>query len=292
MSDLKAMRTLLAIRDSGSLTMASLQMDEPKSTLSRRISILETELDEKLTYQNGRRMSLTEAGLCYAGYCEQILQLDYSARQAVKGLRSTLSGKITVGLSTDFSRGWATESLHNFMKKFPDITLEVKILDCAQLTEDPSIDLWVSCCSEKNQSGVRSRLIGSWEQGLYCCHSENRMSNIEQLKTHHWICSHQNIDDIRFDFHGKSIQFQPEHSTVISSVHMRADAILQGFGIGFLPLWVAECKRHGIHRFQRLFPELVIDRIELWLHSKVDHHSLIVNTLKQWIIDDIPDRWK
>ncbi|MEI8632082.1 hypothetical protein P4S72_08210 [Vibrio sp. PP-XX7] len=84
----------------------------------------------------------------------------------------------------------------------------------------------------------------------------------------------------------------PSNKIVISSLHMRADAIAQGFGIGFLPCWVAECKRHGTKRYHRLFPDLVTHDITLWCNHKVEKESLIVNTLREWLITYIPEKWK
>ncbi|MEI8632083.1 LysR family transcriptional regulator [Vibrio sp. PP-XX7] len=188
MSYLKAMRTLLAIRDCGSLTMAADQLNEPKSTLSRRISILESELDERLTCQSGRRLSLTRAGLCYASYCEQILQLESSGRAAIKALKSNLSGRITIGLATELSRGWSTESLHNFTQHYPDIELEVQITECSKLPQDTSPDLWISCCEASSQSsGIKSKQLGYWQQGLYTNTAGNHNISKDDLKDCHWL---------------------------------------------------------------------------------------------------------
>ncbi|PJC86685.1 hypothetical protein CSW98_06740 [Vibrio sp. HA2012] len=291
MSNLKAMRTLLAIRDYGSLTMAAEYLDEPKSTLSRRICILESELDARLTCQTGRRLSLTQAGLCYADVCEQILQLDSDGREAVRTLKSELSGHVSVGLATELSRGWSTESLHRFANKHPGIELEIQIMECSNLASDAPVDLWLSCCN-RNEKGVKSIKLGIWQQALYASVTDEQSFNFDKLEEQHWICGQEQGTSIFLHSETEQATLIPKHKTLISSLHMRADAISQGFGIGLLPRWIAECKKHGIKRYQRVFPEFSGQDVELWLHYKVEKESLFTTTLRQWLLSDIPVRWK
>ncbi|MCB5163178.1 LysR family transcriptional regulator [Marinomonas algarum] len=292
MSDLKSMRTLLAIRDSKSLTMAAEQLNEPKSTISRRITILETYLNTRLTCLSGRRLSLTKEGLCYADYCEQILNIEQSGREALKALRSSLSGKISVGLTTELSRGWSTECLHRFTKKYPDINLEVQMVDCANLLFNESIDIWISCCPLLKSQGVRSVKLGHWERGLYQAKQLPPLLKLDQLKTCDWVCSSEESDTIQFFDDHSSWKMHPQQTTVINSLHMRADAIAQGFGVGLLPCWIAECKKHGVHKYERLYPDLRVEGVNLSIHYKISNESLIIKTLRQWLENNLPARWK
>ncbi len=50
------------VADTGSFSRAAEQLDLPKSTLSRRISLLEERLGERLLLRSTRRLSLTDYG--------------------------------------------------------------------------------------------------------------------------------------------------------------------------------------------------------------------------------------
>lgn len=292
MSDLKSMKTLLAIRDSKSLTMAADQLNEPKSTISRRITMLEADLNTRLTCLTGRRLSLTKEGLCYAAYCEQILSIEQSGREALKALKSTLSGRIIVGLTTELSRGWSNECLHSFTKKYPDIHLEVKIVDCVNLLQNEPVDIWVSCCSPSKVPGFRSIKLGRWERGIYQAKQRPPLTKRSQLETSDWVCSSEEEHAIRVYENDTSWEIHPKQANIIDSLHMRADAIAQGFGIGLLPCWIAECKRHGVHKYERLYQDLLFESVDLSIHYKIENESLIIKTLRQWLESHLPARWK
>ena len=65
MDRFEAMRTLVAAVDGGSLSAASRTLHIPLSTVSRRVSDLETMLRSQLVVRTSRKLLLTEAGAAY-----------------------------------------------------------------------------------------------------------------------------------------------------------------------------------------------------------------------------------
>jgi hypothetical protein len=62
MDRLEAMSTFLAVVDAGSLSAAARQMRTPLTTVSRKVSELESHLRIKLFNQSSRQLVLTDAG--------------------------------------------------------------------------------------------------------------------------------------------------------------------------------------------------------------------------------------
>lgn len=294
MSEMGAMKTLLAVRDYGSLTQAAEQLQEPKSTLSRRLAILESQLGYRLTCQVGRRLSLTRAGQCYAGYAEQILELANAGQQALKSMSTRLSGSVCISLCPELSHGWSTETLNQFCQHYPDIDLDIRVQDCAEHLHDPDVDLLVSCCGcPSNSSPARCKALACWSQGLYMSVKQKDEILPEQLEQQVWIVAPDTADIICL--HQPSGLHQPIHPHKrmrISAMQMRVDAIAQGYGIGLLPCWIGECRRHGLKTLKRILPQWEGTRILLQLHSRPERWTPAVNTLQDWLIQQVPIRWQ
>lgn len=65
MDRLDAMSTFLAVVEAGSLSAAARQMKTPLTTVSRKISELESHLRVKLFNRSSRQLVLTDAGSSY-----------------------------------------------------------------------------------------------------------------------------------------------------------------------------------------------------------------------------------
>ncbi len=293
MSELTAMKTLLALRDSNSLTQAALQMDVPKSTLSRRLATLEAMLGQPLTCQNGRRLSLNPAGHCYASYAEQILQLADAGRQALQTLRNEPAGELRIGLCQELSRGWSTDTLNLFSQKYPNVSLDIRILEGVEFHNDSTIDLWISCCGRAAGNGLKSRLLGHWQQGVYASESIDEDTIEIALEEQRWICAPDDGDEIRLHAHDDQeiVNIQATERLKISSLHMRADAIAMGYGIGLLPRWTTECQRHGLPGLKRILPTFKGDEIPLRMHYHPGRKTAAVAALQEWLTEHLPPRW-
>lgn len=294
MSEIAAMKTLLALRDCESLTQAAQHMDEPKSTLSRRLANLEISLGQPLTYQNGRRLSLTSAGLCYAEYAEKILRLANEGRQAINTLKNEPSGELRVGLCSELSRGWSTDALNRFGEAYPDVSLDIRILDENDAHQKTDLDLLISCCDRTFCSELKSRLLGRWEQGLYAAVSfKNSISNTTKLEQYRWICSADTGDEIQLYTDDSQMAFilHTEERMKINSLHMRADAIALGYGIGLLPCWIAECRRHRLQGLRRIYPNIRGKDVQLRIHYHPQRKTAAVTALQEWFTQQLPKRW-
>ncbi len=290
MSEFAAMQALLAIRDEGSLSGAARQLDEPKSTLSRRISILETNLNQRLTCQSGRNLTLTAAGLCYAEYAEKILNLQNDAEHALAKLKSTPAGKLRVAIGSELTRGWSTQSLNSFSLHYPEIELDIRVTEYGELAQDPAVDIWIDTNSHSSQTGFRSQKLGYWQQALYASTAFKSRTSLEDA---HWIFASNGADDVVLHSteSDHTLILRPHNKLRISALHMRADAISQGHGIGILPCWIAECQRYGSNAFQRLMPDMLADDIPLWIYVQPEKQSLAVQTLINWMREQLPQKW-
>lgn len=293
MSELGAMKCLIALKKQGSLSGAADFLQIPKSTLSRRIAVLETQLGHRLTCQSGRKLLLTSAGLKFVDYAEGIIDLMVKGQQALVDASQFSEGYIHIGLCQELSRGWATDVLNRFRQANPGVSLHIHLLDHEEAHESSFIDLWISCCDKGISDSTNSVLLARWEQGLYQSATTGMDDQFEILENAFWVRSPDDTEEVRlYDTEGHChFAYIPTNLIRIGSLHMRADAISQGYGVGLLPSWVAECKRYGLKELKRVMPHLKANEIYLRIYQKPQSISPAVLSLKKWIQKQVPPRW-
>ena len=72
MDRLESMSVLVAVADAGSLSAAGRRLNVPLTTVSRKVSELETHLGTQLIQRSSRRIALTDAGAAYIEACRRI----------------------------------------------------------------------------------------------------------------------------------------------------------------------------------------------------------------------------
>ncbi|MBS7663013.1 LysR family transcriptional regulator [Pseudomonas lalucatii] len=110
-----------------SFTLAAQGLGMQKSTVSRRIALLEERLGVRLLNRTTRKLRLTEVGQAYYERCRQIM-LDFAeAEQAVMQLQQAPSGQLRITAPIEFGQLLLGRVLGEFMREYPQITAEVEL---------------------------------------------------------------------------------------------------------------------------------------------------------------------
>ncbi|UTW09966.1 LysR family transcriptional regulator [Pseudomonas benzenivorans] len=110
-----------------SFTLAAQGLGMQKSTVSRRIALLEERLGVRLLNRTTRKLRLTEVGQAYYERCRQIM-LDFAeAEQAVMQLQQAPSGLLRITAPIEFGQLFLGRVLGDFMRQYPQITAEVEL---------------------------------------------------------------------------------------------------------------------------------------------------------------------
>lgn len=131
------------IAETSSLSGAARAMASPKSTLSRAISRLETELGARLFERGTRALRLTEAGNLLIPHARRILDDTVEARAALDGVTGQPCGTLRVNAAMTFALGLIAPMLPAFLQRFPDLRVhlatENRIADVAREDVDVAI---------------------------------------------------------------------------------------------------------------------------------------------------------
>lgn len=106
--DLDLLRTFIAVARTGEFKQAAEIVCRSQGAVSMQIKRLEEHTGSCLMKRNNRGVQLTEAGKTLLGYGEQMLQLSGEALSALS--TQALTGKLSVGISTDYA--------HDFLNHF------------------------------------------------------------------------------------------------------------------------------------------------------------------------------
>lgn len=150
--DIDALRSLVAIMDSGSFTRAASQTFRTQSAISAQMKKLQQESDRPLFEKEGRGLVLTLAGQALASYARRIVSLHDLALKELKEPQTQV--ELRLGCPDDYSRSVMPLLVQLLQQQIPNVCLRLSSapsyrlrqqldqgeLDIAVLTRTPNSD--------------------------------------------------------------------------------------------------------------------------------------------------------
>jgi DNA-binding transcriptional LysR family regulator len=124
--DLNAMILFAKVVQAQSYSQAARDTGIPKSTISRKISQLEKDLNVRLLQRNSRSLSLTQIGKQIFENCLKILQEVETVQATIEGARQDVSGTLRVGIPVSFNQEIIANLSTGFLKQYPEVNLEMQ----------------------------------------------------------------------------------------------------------------------------------------------------------------------
>lgn len=151
--------TFVAVVDQRGFSAAARLLGLGKAVVSKRISRLEARLGLRLLQRTTRAMSLTEAGrLLYEEAAPGLARLD-SARHLAAGLAEAPRGVLRVTTSVTFGKLCLAPLLPEFLARYPDISLQLTLLDRFVDLADEGYDVALRLTREPPEHCVAKALM-------------------------------------------------------------------------------------------------------------------------------------
>lgn len=115
------------IIEAGSFSRAAERTGLPKSTLSRRLTQLETKLGERLLTRSTRRLAITEFGERLLEHARRLLEESEAASALALHRQGIPRGVLRVSLPPDFVELDLTPFLLQFATSYPEVSLELDL---------------------------------------------------------------------------------------------------------------------------------------------------------------------
>jgi len=117
------LRSFVSVAQLNSITKAGELLGRSQPAITLQMQRLEELVDETLLVRNGKNMDLSEAGDRLYEYANQILSLNDLAVSEFS--KSAVTGKIRLGIPSEFATVLLPKIVSRFAKAYPNVTLEV-----------------------------------------------------------------------------------------------------------------------------------------------------------------------
>ncbi|MDD1781081.1 LysR family transcriptional regulator [Enterovibrio sp. ZSDZ35] len=285
--DLDSLRMFITVAEKGSFISAARQLGVSQPTLSRKIKLLEEQLNLKLLHRGNRELSLTPQGTKILDSSLAVVQAWEKGLESLEKHEDEVKGTLRLGLLHPMAR-WLTESfISNFLHRYPNIQLDLVTLTPKQLLSMPDCDLMISPIMPDDQSLVAIKIFDC----NFCCYASpdylNKFgipSNPLQLTQHSCIA---NINCPNAEKNWPYIDIDGEEKSVDISGRVTSDSMdiarllaANGLGIALLPeLQVTELVRE--HKLVQLLSDYKFKRVDMNIIVRSRDH--MTNRVKVFI---------
>ena len=158
MDKLVAMRNFVKITESTSLSAAARTLAMSLPVVSRGLAELERGLGVRLFTRTTRSLALTDEGETYRQHCLRILADIDHAESALAQIRATPKGRITVSAPLLFGRLRVAPLLPAFLARYPDVSVDLLLVDRVVNLIDEGIDVAVRIAPLADSTLIARRL--------------------------------------------------------------------------------------------------------------------------------------
>lgn len=127
--DIDALIVFAKVVECRSLSRAAALLGMPKSTVSRKINKLESDLGVRLLRRNTRQLSVTELGEQVCSHGQSVLTEAAAVRGLVEGSRQEPQGVLRVALPVFVGIDYAARVGATFLQRYPKARLELRLVD-------------------------------------------------------------------------------------------------------------------------------------------------------------------
>lgn len=155
------------IVERGSFSQAALRVGLPKSTVSRRIALMEAKLGERLLQRTTRKLVLTEFGASLLEHARKVVDEVEAAGALVQHRQAEPSGRLRISMpgdSANFSMGMLVSA---FMVRYPAISLELDLSPRRVDLVAENFDLAIRMGDLPDDASLAARRIAVSTLGLY-----------------------------------------------------------------------------------------------------------------------------
>lgn len=240
MDTLFSMRVFKQVIDQNSFVAASEKLDISTSVTSKHIKHLEEYFCVRLINRTSRRLSITPEGKIFYDSCSQILSEFDEAESALKSKSVTPRGLLKIAVPGWFINSDFTDAIADYLKKYPDVLVEVSLNDRIVDLVEEGIDIALRVTKEPHSTLIARRiceikfaLVGSSEY----LKKNGYPKKISDLKDHKFVViNHTGVkNNFIFNVNNKIESVSVEPHLVCNSTSFAAYAASSGIGITFLP---------------------------------------------------------
>lgn len=226
--------------ETGSFSAVARELGTGQPNVSRNIAALEQHLGTRLLHRSTRKLTMTSEGERYYAEVRQVLDAVAEAESNARG-EDKPSGLLKVSCPTSLGRTHLLPWAVKFLEQYPDMAVDVQISDRFIDMVEEGVDLAIRIGTLKD-SNLRARRIGASER--VCVASVEYLGRKSAPKVPADLENHNCIAYTLFSS-GTSWLFSDGEVEIKGSLKSNTldgvyQAVIDGLGIGYGPLWMFE----------------------------------------------------
>jgi DNA-binding transcriptional LysR family regulator len=115
----------ICVVETGSFTAAAEAMGVSKSYVSKQVSQLEDRLGVRLLQRTTRRLTLTESGNTFFGYCKDMSDQFDRAESTLSDMQQSPKGTLRLALNSRYGTQYMAGAVAEYSRKYPELAVEV-----------------------------------------------------------------------------------------------------------------------------------------------------------------------
>lgn len=160
MDRFESMSVFTAVAEAGGFSAASRRLGMPLATVSRKVAELEQRLNVQLMVRSTRKVTITDSGQRFLAACRRILDDLGEAERAAAGEYSAPRGELVLTAPIVFGRLHIVPIVAEFLKAFPEVDVELQLVDRVVDLIEERIDLAFRIGPLPDSSLVATRVGG------------------------------------------------------------------------------------------------------------------------------------
>ncbi|HHQ4724442.1 LysR family transcriptional regulator [Aeromonas veronii] len=284
--DLELMGLFATVVEQGSFTRAAELLGMPKSSVSQKISRLESQLGVRLLQRTTRRLSLTPQGELYVEHCQGLLALARSANLAMARLRSAPAGRVRITAPEATGTLLLGRILAEFRALYPEVVLELTLSDEQLDLVGEGYDLALRAAPLKDSSLI-CRRIGQVPRHLVAAPAYLAAHGMPQQLSDlgRYACLvHSALPLWPLQEGG----WRPQGACISNSLLALRELAINEGGIALLPHHVCEGDLAS-GRLQKVLPELAVPPNPFYLiYPSREHLAPALRTLMDFVAERLP----
>ena len=153
--------------DEGSFSRAADRLGYPKSTVSRRVAALETQLGEQLLRRTTRKLTVTDFGRAVLEHAHHVVEDVAAAESLAQHRQVQPSGRLRVSMPSDMGNLVLAPMLAEFVVSYPAVTLEVDLSSRFVDLIAENFDVAVRMGELRDDATLAARRIATFTSSLY-----------------------------------------------------------------------------------------------------------------------------
>lgn len=243
--DFNEVAIFIKVVQKGSFTGAARAMEMPKSTVSTKVSSLESRLGVSLITRTTRKIRLTPAGEAFFLRSMKAIDEIMAAELAVRSENIVPQGRFRITAPVDVGNTILPTLAVNFLKKFPGVELDIQLSDHVVNFLEEDIDLAIRAGDLKDSSLIAKK-VGEVVFNLYASpkylKAKGRPGALKDLPLYRCIIFKPHANEWVLTNKGRSSAVSLNDKAVVNNMNLARSMALEGVGIALLPSFLCEAE--------------------------------------------------